>query len=686
MRAALTCAVLIAGGAVLTAASDWALYRASIAAADGALRLHDTAAAASWLEGAPPASRGWEWRYLRSRLDNSHRSVQAHEAGITGVAMDLHGDVIASTSTDRTVRVWIGSTGDRLAVLNDASGPTWSPAFQPGETRLAAISSDGQLRVWDLAQLSEPAPNLTAVVTLPTGGRGLGATAWSPDGSLLAAATWSVEPGKGVQGWVHVWRFETRELLWKAQYGVKPIPVLAFRPDGAQLAAGTWDGWIGLFDVAGTAASGGAPKVDIHIPPIDGRYSAVQHLAYVEDPVVGHGDLVVASKDGLTRTYRSADGALRRELRGHTRWVNAVAGGREGHGFVATASSDQTIRLWGIQTTRAPRVLLGHRTAVTGLAMAHDRLISGDADGVLRWWDVTAPAGEPRSWQVTGNAIYGVAYSRDGRHMATASWRGDVSLRGADQGHLWSRRAHKESANAVAFSPDGTRMVTSGNDGRLIVHRVADGAELVTWDAAGGRQVTGLAWSPDGRTIASSASAPDAALWDATTGARLKTFAGKAGAMTAVAFSPDGRWLALTSANGDLRVVDVRTGDTRIASAAHAGGAQTVAFDPRGRTLATAGADRLIRVWSVPSLKPVRVLRGHAELIYGVTFSPDGARLASASSDQTVRLWSTATGESLLQIPFEDQVYGVCFTPDGITLAVLPMDGSVRLLGAPAYH
>jgi WD40 repeat protein len=679
---AIAVAVAAAGTGVM-AASDWTLYRASIAAADASLRLYDVRAAAEWLDAAPPAHRGWEWRYLRARLDNSRRQVQAHDGAITGVAIGADSYLVATTSVDRSVRVWSTVRGTAFTQLTGAGGTTWSPAWHPSLRIVAAMSSDGHVRIWDLSEVDLDLPSTTKIeptATIPTGGRGLGAVAWSPDGTLLAASTWTVEAGKGVQGWVQLWRVESRELVWKAQYGVKPIPALAFREDGAQLAAGTWDGWIGLFEIPGTGAVG----PDIRIAPMAGRYTAVQQLTYV-----GDGTLMVGTKDGLARLYRSTDGTLQHELQGHTRWVNAVAGSTDPLASIATGSSDGTLRLWYREALQTPRVLLGHRTAVTGVAMFQEaRLVSGDADGILRFWDTDGGPGEPRSVGGHSTTSYGLAFgAADGLTVATARQGGYVSLHSLrNDGKAWMRQAHRESANAVDFSPDRSRLVTAGNDGRLVVHRASDGHELAAWDASGGRQITSVAWSPDGSAIASPAEAPNAALWDAATGRRLKTFAGRAGAVTSVSFSADGRWLALASANGDVRLVDVRTGDITTVPDAHAGGAQSVAFEPRGRSIATAGADRVVRLWRVPGLRPQQVLRGHTELVHGVAFSPDGSRLASASSDQTARLWSAATGESLLVLAYDDQVYGVRFSPNGAALAVQGMDGKVKLLEAPAYH
>ena len=292
-------------GVVTVSAADtdleWRLYLASVAAADGALRSNETSAARHWLDEAPSRHRGWEWRYLRARADESLQVVGAHDAVITGLAASPDGQWLATSSSDKTVRVWDAQSGARVATLEGHGAPTWSPAFRPGSPQLASMGSDGSVRLWDWRQATE----LRRFEKL---GNGMGAVAWSPDGALLCGTTWTFEPGRGVVGWIRLWDLASDRLLWKADYGVKPITTVAFRPDGRQLAVGTWDGWVGFFAVDG----GGRPSNEIKLAA-EGTYPAMQGVAYSPDGAT----LVATAKDGVARAYRSADGSLVRAMTGH---------------------------------------------------------------------------------------------------------------------------------------------------------------------------------------------------------------------------------------------------------------------------------------------------------------------------------------------------------------------------------
>ena len=664
---ALCAAALLASGAEPTL--EWRLYRAAIAAADGALQLEGTSAAKRWLAEAPAAHRGWEWRYLNARADQSDSACKAHDAAITGLAISPDGAMLATTSGDKTLKLWNAATCSPIATFDGGAGATWSPAFRPGSDEVAAIGSDGSLRVWSIRDRKETR-------RLDKLGNGMGAIAWSPDGSLLAAGTWTVEKRRGVIGWLHLWKFATGELVWKAEYGVKPITTLAFRPDGRQFAAGNWDAQIGFFDPAGA----GKPSMEARLSPVDGSYPVMQSVTYSPDGK----QLLAAAKDGIVRQYDTASARLVRELPGHTRWANSAAFAPNAAWFVS-ASSDETLRIHDSATGALRRMLRGHTASVNAVVVSPDggRIVSAAADGTLRWWNAQL-ADDARDLWTQAKDVYGFAFSPDGQRAASAAWGGVIKLWDSATGRVvWEKQIHDTSANAVAFSPDGKRLVSGGNDGRVQLVDVATGAVLATWEKVGDGRAAGIAWSPDGRAVFSPSSRPSGKLWNAATGQPLRTITGGKGEIYDAAFSPDSRWLAIGWTGGEVKVLDWEQ-DREIATLPISGAIHAVAFHPSGKLLATAGGDRRIRLWDLPSGRLTQTLDGHTELIYDLDFTPDGARLASASIDQTVRLWAPDTADCLLTIAFPVQVYGVRFSPDGRRLAATPMNGTVRLFDTAA--
>jgi RNA polymerase sigma factor (sigma-70 family) len=394
---------------------------------------------------------------------------------------------------------------------------------------------------------------------------------------------------------------------------------------------------------------------------------------------------------------------------GTTRWrqasgVAGIAFAKDGQ-LVATAGN-HTLHLWEMATGREARRL--EAINVLGLAMSPAGGVMASAqNNNVQVWDLAT--GKPRFRRNTPG--FAVAISRDGSVLAT----GGRTRAGADPVELWDVRtgdklrslsADMYQVFRLAFSPDGKVLAAAacGNSG-FSPPKDSRSEVVRLWEVGTGRLyeleghtggATSLAFSPDGKILATGGHDGIFLLWDTATRKRLhqtKTVAEasphrkgkgvKLGGILALAFAPDGKTLASANFDGTVRLFEAATGKQIRVLRGHTLGVADVAFSPDGKTLASAGDDQTVRLWDTATGAVRNPRPGHDGGTGSVLISPDARRAVTASRDRTVRIWDLTTGqEALVLREFKSAVASVALSPRGDLLAVGMEDGDIQFRDA----
>jgi WD40 repeat protein len=385
----------------------------------------------------------------------------------------------------------------------------------------------------------------------------------------------------------------------------------------------------------------------------------------------------------------------------HGQPIFAVAFSPDGR-YLASASVDQTVKLWDLGNGHEVRTYTGHDDSVRHVAFSPDGQAAASAGygPSIRIWD-PATGKDRLTLKAPGEDVTALAWSRDGKYLLA----GYEVKPGKDSAALLvcfdaktgevkrSDGDFRGRVSSLAFSPDGAILAAGMEDGQVRLWQYPGLVENPKQPAYWMKQhdtgaVYAVAFSPDGKTLA--CASPDAIRLYATVlpGAAFQlnnprlTLPATAYTKT-LAFSKDGKALFGGAADGVIRFWDPETGQPLGSFKGHSGEIRSLAFNPAGNQLASAGKDFTIRLWDFDIVLQARDLAHHDGPAWSAAFSPDGTKVVSASADKTVKVWDLAGGKALLTLDGHHAPVTVAlFSPDGKFIASAGSDKVLRLWDA----
>ncbi|EFY97560.2 WD40 and cullin domain protein [Metarhizium robertsii] len=546
--------------------------------------------------------------------------------------------ILASASSDRTVRLWDDVTGAHKRTLQGHRGYVLDIAFSPDGNTLASASSDCQVWVWGVNKGNH-------IRTLERHRDWVNSVVFLSNSTLASASSdWTIN-------------------LWDINHGIcktvlkfhsGSVNALASSRNGKVLASGSSDRTVRIWNTA----EGTPIKTSLDH---DGSVTAV---SFAPD---GHF-LASASSDKAVRLWDADTGSQIRMLEFHGGWVNSVA-------FInnitlATASSDRTLRLWNITTDNMQKFEgLGGWFNSTAFLADRNVLVAASSDRTLRMWDGIM-GGSEQMREGHDGSVNAVAFSTDGTWLASASSDWTVRIWNVDEGTCVKTLEHQNHTTedqqtiddhsryilSIAFSPDGKILASGSSDWRVRLWDVNEGTliktlayrnhiirdERTTEDHS--RYVLSIAFSPNGKMIASGSSDWRVRRWSIDRSVLLTTLEGHRNWVRAVAFSTDGKLLASASTDGTLYLWDVEKRNNK-----------TSIYED--------SASSILRERCCDADKRTH----NQDWVRAIAFSPDGKVLASTLTDGTVSLLDLNKVNSIRTHDF----FAVVFSLDGTVLETM---------------
>jgi len=471
-----------------------------------------------------------------------------HLGQVRAIDLDRAGARVVSGAYDGIARVCDAATGAALTEFRGHSGKIFAARFDPSGTRVCSGDEHGFARIWRANDGVEER-------ALPCGRGNVESVAWSPDGARVVTGSFD--------GTVRLWDAGRGELL-RQQTHDAAVKTVAFAPDGLTFASAGLDYAVriwsandgsplstlvghaasvyGLVYLAPDRAASFSLDGTVRVWEGVGRPDQLAHPDAVIDVAFDPGGaLVSVSADGGVRCFDPGRRALLREPVAATQ-ANARLAALAADGSAAAIASGG-VRAWRLPSGEplGGPLKIGKLSAIA-VAVAASRIAAGTREGDIALWDPTAPEA-PLTWRAHGDDVTCLRFDRAGETLASGSASGEIRLwQRGETAAFATVRAVQGRVTALAFDARGGTLAAGGPGAiRILDARTLEPKRML---GGSGGTIAALAFSPDGSRLASTGSDSRLRLWDAETGRELATLLDRQDAAWTAAWSPDGSRLA----------------------------------------------------------------------------------------------------------------------------------------------
>ncbi len=561
------------------------------------------------------------------------------------------GSLFAAAST---IGVWLydARTGRELNLFLDHEDCVSCVAISPDNSLLACGSGDNsKIKIWDLQSGD-------LKLTLSGHTDGVNSVTFSKDGQKLISG--------GDDELIHFWDVLTGKEIRTIAGHAGGVSEVICSPDGELLASYGWDKMIHLWNM----------HTGEFLHTLTGHTGRISSISFSPDSKL----LASGNRDGKIRIWDTDTGNLRRTITATTDadGVNAVVFSPDGNTLVSNNDNDDIIQFWDITEGERLKSIQSPPDTTNHLVFSPDgsTLANAHSDGTIRFWDVAS--GSPLR-TLDGYAEMFVFMTHSPVCNTLAVLDGDRRLRLWDTQtceHLKTIHLYKQRTGCIAIAPDGIRLAYEDDKISTINVLNTQTGKIEQTFVGHLNDITSVAFSFDGKTLASGDSDGTIYLWDVTTGNSTNALESKPLKITNLVFSPNGD-LLISSTDREVRFWDLTTGDTIKKIEGH-----TIAPSPDLQTFLCVN-DGELQYWNVDGDEPIKIID---RKVSNVVYSPNGETFAYTHYEEGHICFGDANTGKVIGSFAHGHIQGIwflCYSPDGRTLATAGWDSTVKLWNVP---